>query len=158
MDQLPSAPCPPTAVERRSPWSTWWQDLVQAQHPSVGWLGRLALFVWVASIPSLAILANLVVKQFHEIDGNHVVAQVLHYACCSVFWPTVFFRPYRRGLSNDAFVDTLVLVQVVVVVVLARSYLINTRNVPITFRHLLPTAVVFAANSVMTWTLGIRHA
>ena len=158
MDHLPSTPSPPAPVERRSSWSIWWQSLVQAQHPSVGWFGRLALFLWVASIPSLAILANLVVKQFHEINGNYVVAQVLHYACCSVFWPTVLCRPYRRGLSYEAFVDTLVLVQVVVLVVLARSYLMKTRNVPITFRHLLPTAVVFAANSVMTWTLGIRHA
>lgn len=158
MDQLPSAPCPPTSVERRSPWSIWWQDLVQVQHPSVGWLGRLALFVWVASLPSLAILANLILKHFDELDGSHVFAQVLHYACGSVFWPTVLFRQYGRGMSNGGLVDTLLLVQVVVLVVLARSYLMKTRNVPITFRHLLPTAVVFAANSVMTWTLGIRHA
>lgn len=130
------------------PTSTWWRQVLDAQLPTTSLLVRFGLFVWVASLPSLVILVNIVTKQFDEIESHHLLSEAVHYYLCSIFWPV---RPH--WISWEA-----VLLQIALFTWLCRSYLVKTRTAPMYFRQLLPTLLVFSTNSLITWMAGITHS
>lgn len=142
--------------DSRQAGASWWQEVLKAQHHPASWLARFGLFVWVASIPSVAIFANLAVKRFEEIHTDHLIAEMLHYYLFAYFWPVGLIRHSMCGVDNANMVWVLLL-QVIGFWVLCLYFLAKTHGSPITFRHLLPAAVVFSANSAMTWVVGIRH-
>lgn len=136
--------------------SSWWQGVLNAQHHSASWLVRFSLFLWVASIPTLAIFTNILVKQFEEIHTDHPIAEVLHYYLASIFWPMSLVG-HSCGPSYGSIVLVLLLIQMIVFLVLCLRFLAKTSGSTITFRHLLPAVVVFSINSAMTWAVGILH-
>lgn len=136
--------------------SSWWQGMLNAQHPSASLMVRFSLFLWVASIPTLAIFTNILVKRFDEIHTDHPIAEALHYYLCAYFWPVGLIRHSMCGGNNSGVVWMLI-IQVVVFWVLCLRFLAKTSGSSITFRHLMPAAVVFSANSAMTWAVGIVH-
>ena len=146
----------PPSADRVSPWTAWWRDLFQTQHRSSSWLVRLGLFVWVMSIPTLAIFTNILVKRFEEIHTDHLLAEALHYYLASIFWPMSLVRR-SCGPSYGSIVLFLLLIQMVLFWVLCLRFLAKTSGSPITFRHLLPATVVFSINSAMTWAVGVLH-
>ena len=136
-------------THHQDPRSSWWERVQQAQHPASSLAVRLGLFLWVASLPSLIIFANIVTKQFDELQSDHLLAEAVHYYVCSILWPV---RPH------SSFNLEFVIIQLMLFTWLCWSYLGKTRTSSITFRHLLPTFLGFATNSLMTWMFGIAHS
>jgi hypothetical protein len=145
---MPTPPAQHHHVDALGTAPTWWSQVLNAQLPTTSLPVRFALFVWVASLPSIVILANIVTKQFDELQSDHLLAEAVHYYMCSILWPV---RPHSFNLE-------CVIIQLMLFTWLCWSYLGKTRTSSITFRHLLPTFLGFATNSLMTWMLGIAHS
>lgn len=132
---------------------SWWEQVQQTEHPAASLAVRLRLFLWVASMPSIVIMANIVTKRSDFLDMNHLAADLFHFALCSVWWPIAI-----GWRSPHAAVGELLLLQTLVLAAFGWHYLAKTRAKPVTFRHLMPTAIAFSVNSLFTWVIGVPPA
>jgi hypothetical protein len=111
---------------------------------------RFALFVWVASLPSIVIMANIVTQRWDFLRMDHLAADLFHFALCSVFWPIAI-----GWRSPSAAVGQMLLLQSLALAAFGWHYLAKTRATTVTFRHLMPTLLAFSFNSLFTWAIGV---